>query len=304
MEAQGYLHPEYAATLAEFGRPRVLSRCGGSLLQRRIGDTGSSDAMGPYPLFCCLDWSRLGEDLRRLEGELVSVTLVTDPLGDYTESQLADAFPDLARAYKEGFVVDLTRTAESFVSEAHRRNARKALRRVEVHAAAEPSSLAETWCRLYESLRRRHDIRGIAALSPGALARQLRLSGTVALYAAVDGDIVGMTVWYVHGDVGYYHLGAFSESGYRLRAGFAIFSRALEHFAAAGIRWLSLGGAAGAGKVEADDGLARFKRGWSTGSRTMYLCGRILDRETYRQLTRGASGTKSYFPAYRAGEFR
>jgi hypothetical protein len=50
--------------------------------------------------------------------------------------------------------------------------------------------------------------------------------------------------------------------------------------------------------------LSRFKRGWATGTRTAYFCGRIFDRANYREITR-ASGCMAtdYFPAYRQGEF-
>jgi hypothetical protein len=54
----------------------------------------------------------------------------------------------------------------------------------------------------------------------------------------------------------------------------------------------------------AEDGLSFFKKGWSTGTRTAFFCGRILDPERYAQLAtaRGVAGT-DYFPAYREGEF-
>ncbi len=304
METPGYLNPQYVATLADFGQPYALANCRGSVLQRQIGETGYSDAMGPYPLFCCLDWSSIEKDLSALEGRLVSITLVTDPFGNFTKSQLSSTFPDLARPFKESFVADLTIPASSFVSSTHKRNARKALRSVEVLLAAPPSRYAETWCQLYESLKRRHGIEGISAFSPDSLTMQLELPGTVAFCAANEDGVVGMTIWYVHGNVGYYHLGAYSSAGYDLRASFAIFSHALEHFAATGVRWLNLGGAAGTGKADSNDGLARFKRGWSTGTRTMYLCGRILDPDAYGLLAGNTNKETDYFPAYRAGEFR
>ena len=79
-------------------------------------------------------------------------------------------------------------------------------------------------------------------------------------------------------------------------------STAIEAFAATGVRWLDLGGGAGAGPTEADDGLSRFKRGWATSSRTVHLCGRVLAPTPYRRLTESLP-TTAYFPAYRQGEF-
>jgi hypothetical protein len=69
------------------------------------------------------------------------------------------------------------------------------------------------------------------------------------------------------------------------------------------IRWIDLGAGAGTNS-NAEDGLTKFKRGWTTRTRTKYFCGRVFDRSEYSRLTRikGAEGA-SYFPAYRAGEF-
>ena len=71
------------------------------------------------------------------------------------------------------------------------------------------------------------------------------------------------------------------------------------------VRWLSLGAAAGVSDDASGKGLEDFKRGWSTGKRAVYLCGRIFQPERYAALARerGIVAT-SYFPAYRLGEFR
>jgi lipid II:glycine glycyltransferase (peptidoglycan interpeptide bridge formation enzyme) len=113
-----------------------------------------------------------------------------------------------------------------------------------------------------------------------------------------------MTFWYVKDNVVYYHLGAYSDAGYRMRASFAAFWIALKHFVEIGIRWVSLGSAAGL-KDRIDEGLSRFKRGWSTETRTAYFCGRIFQPQKYREIAKAArSGSSEYFPIYRKGEFR
>src|SRR5947207_1456153 len=82
-----------------------------------------------------------------------------------------------------------------------------------------------------------------------------------------------------------------------------IFATAIEHFAASGHRWLDLGAGAGIGGP-ASDGLARFKQGWSTGTRTVFFCGRIFDSAKYREIVEARRVPEtSYFPAYRRGEF-
>jgi len=299
----GYSHPAYARSLAEFGAPLPLPASDGWVLKRPIPGSSHHDAMGCYPLFACGNWRRLHLDLDELGDGLVSLALVTDPFGDFDEGALGQCFPDLVRPFKQHFVADLTRPLDSFVSDHHRRYARKALRELDVERVDDPASALDDWVQLYSALIERHGIDGIQAFSPAAFAEQLGIPGIAAFRARFDNRTVGMTLWYVQGDVGYYHLGAYSEVGYKRRASFGLFRSAFEQFADGGVRWLGLG--AGAGVQEgATDGLARFKRGWSTGFRPVYFCGRIYDRERYDGLTAAGTGSSSgYFPAYRDGEF-
>ena len=298
----GYAHPAYAAALRELGAPRELPASGGSILERPIEGFTDLDGMGSYPLFACRDWSGIGEDLASLEGELVALSMVTAPFGAYREADLRRWFGDRVVPFKEHFVVDLPDSRQRVHSH-HRRNVAKARRNVAVERCADPVQSLDEWDALYANLVRRHDIRGVAAFSKACFARQLRVPGLVA-FRAIDGEAtIGMTLWYASGDVAYYHLGAYSDRGYAAGASFALFADAIEHFAGAGLAWLDLGAGAGL-NGRRDDGLARFKRGWSTGTRTAYFCGRVFAPDRYAAIVeaRGASGS-SYFPAYREGEF-
>lgn len=299
----GYAHPGYAASFQGVGTPRALPESGGWIVQREIGGTTASDAMGCYPVFACGDWSALGRDLEALEGEVVSLSLVTDPFGGFAADELERCFPDLCVPFKEHFVADLSREPDSFVDRHHQRNARRALERVEVERCEPGEAGVDEWSALYAHLIERHGIRGISAFSRAAFERQLAVPGLTAFRARVAGETAGMILWYEQGPVAYYHLAAYSPAGYEARASFALFHAAIEHFAGRGVGWLSLGAGAGTSN-DASDGLTRFKRGWSTGTRTAYLCGRILDPERYEAIarSRGAGGT-TYFPAYRRGEF-
>lgn len=308
-EVNGYLHPAYAASLAEFGVPRRLPRCDGWILEREIeGASGERDAMGCYPLFACRDWSKLQADLDELDDSrrLVSLALVTDPFGDYSPSDLPRCFPDVARPFKAHFVVDLSRPAKEFIHAHHERNARKALGQLRVERCDEPTRYLDEWTRYYGTLIARHRIKGLAAFSREAFAKQLTVPGFVMLRAETfEGEGVGITLWYTQNGVGYYHLGAYSELGYELRASFALFRHALEYFAADGLRWLDLGAGAGLeASREATDGLSRFKSGWATGTRMAYFCGRIFQRERYAELVAAKKlAPSAYFPVYRQGEF-
>jgi hypothetical protein len=300
--ATGYASSFYAGALDEFGEPRALPRSAGWLLEREIPGTPYRDAMGCYPLFACADWSRLALDLEDLAGKLVSVVLVTDPFGAFEARDLEDAFPGRVTPFKDHFLVDLERPLSFLGTAHHRRNTRKALSALAVEHDCPAAELSEDWPRLYDHLIARHGIRGIAAFSRASLARQLQVPGLVAFRALRGADPVGIMLWYRRGDVAYYHLAAYSAEGYRRRASFALVWRAIEVFAARGVRWLSLGAGAGV-EANLEDGLTRFKRGWATSTRTAYLCGRVCDPERYAELTAATRTERAaWFPAYRAAQ--
>lgn len=258
--------------------------------------------MGCYPIFACEDWLSLEKDLDWISSQLVSLALVTDPFGRYTPQELSRYFKDLAKPYKEHFVVDLHRHPLDFVAAHHQRNARKALNLVKVEVCTEPIRYLDEWDSLYNNLVEHHNITGLTRFSRQVFAQQLGIPGIVAFRATSNEKTVGMLLWYKQDDIGYYHLGAYSDLGYELKASFALFWTLLEYFADTGLRWLSLG--AGAGTYnDGQDGLTRFKRGWSTETRTAYLCGRIFDPKKYQEIVT-ASGVPAtnFFPAYRFGE--
>jgi hypothetical protein len=302
MTLTGYLHPAYADALREWGTPLPLRRSGGVLLRRTIQNSDALDAMGCYPLFLCDDWTAVCRDLDEVGQHLVSVVLVTDPFADPVPHSAT--FSDLLRPFKEHFVADLAVAPEDYVHRHHLRNARIASSKVTTRFVEPTPAVLEEWCRLYRHLVARHNICGLPAFSRVSFQRQFEVPGLSAQTAELNGEVVGMVLWYSTASRVYYHLGAYSDLGYELRASFAIFRHALSHFAQSGLRWLCLG--AGAGTTgNANDGLTRFKRGWSTGTRTAYLCGRVFDSDRYRGLC-NALGTTTvpYFPAYRYGEFR
>jgi hypothetical protein len=299
----GYMHANYAESFGEFGTPCALPRCGGTILVRQIPEFSYYDAMGCYPLFLCRDWSQLHTDLEGLDDELVSLALVTDPFGKYSPAYLHQCFKDVVIPFKTHFIVDLSCPLNTFVSSHHRRYARKSLRDIQIEECQEPLLFYDEWVNLYATLIERHTIRGIPAFSKKAFAKQLQTPGLVMFRAVHNETTIGMILWYIQEKVGYYHLAAYNETGYKLRASFALFWSAIEYFADRGLRWLNLGAGAGIGG-NGTDGLSRFKQGWSTETRTAYFCGRIFNLQRYAEIvqTKNIFGT-SYFPAYRQGEF-
>ena len=236
--------------------------------------------------------------------DLVSLAVVTDPFGSYDEAILHECFKDVVFPHKSHFVVDLSYPLDDFVSNHHRRNVRKAMKELKVEICNPPSAFLEDWAALYANLIERHNITGIPAFSKQSFAKQLEVPEMVAFRAIYKDETVGMLLWYVQGEVGYYHLGAFDAQGYMKRASFALFWMAIEYFRELGLRWLNLGAGAGI-DTDSNDGLTRFKKGWSTGTRTAYFCGRIFDRKKYDQIVNDKNIPETeYFPAYRLGEFQ
>jgi len=298
----GYSHPAYAKSLSEFGIPRELPNSQAWILQRPIPASPYADAMGCYPLFSCPDWSRLRDDLNDLSSDLVSLAVVTDPFGKYDLDYLKDCFQDVVIPFKEHFVINLKRDPESFVSAHHLRNAKKGLAKLRLEQCADPRERIDDWVGLYDDLIARHQITGMAAFSRGSFLKQLGVPGIVMFRAEYENRTVGMLWWFTQGRIAYYHLAAYNNTGYDLRASFALFKYSIDYFAGRGFSWLSLGGGAGAQSIES--GLTRFKAGWATDTRSAYLCGRICDHQKYADLVAATPIETNYFPAYRYGEFR
>lgn len=300
--SEGYLGRVYVDALAQFGRALELPASQGWLLSRSIpGHPGDEDACGAYPLFCCRHWNRLADDLAVLEDRLVSCVVITDPFGNYTQVDLRAAFPDMVKPFKEHFVVELDGTLENIVQAHHRYYARKAIRDYSVALCDDPLQLLGRWNQLYSLLIKRHNITGMAAFSPDSFGHQFRIPGVRVFYAEREGVVEGMQVWFCQGDVAYHHLGAYSEAGYRSCVSYALMWSALQWFVEVGTQRVDLGGGAGVGQKE--DGLTRFKQGWSNARQKVYLCGRILDKTRYAQFSddAGVSGVE-YFPRYRTAK--
>lgn len=300
----GYSDPKYAQSLKEFGAPRELSRCGGWLLQRQIHGTPHTDAMGCYPLFSCLNWSELKDDLDDLGESLVSVSMVTDPFGDFDEVYLRHCFKDVVVPFKHHFIIDLSRSASEIGSSRRRKYAKKALSKldIEVHQGEELRLYLPDWIKLYGCLAKRHRIEGIRAFSEQAFATQFEIPGMVMLRAVHHYDTIGAQFYLLDGDVAHCHLGATNDIGYEMGCIHALDWYSVQHFSGQ-VRWINLGGGVGIGGSETD-GLSQYKRGWSTNTRPTYFCGRILNPSLYAEISPlEIRSSESYFPCYRSGEF-
>jgi hypothetical protein len=298
----GYCHPQYAESLKEFGVPRELPHSGGWILERPIPGTPYKDAMGCYPLFVCRDWFKLHEDLKNIGSELLSLTMVTDPFGAADKTYLARYF-QIAKPFKKHLIADLSQNPENFVDKHHRYYARRSLRGMKVEICDEPLRYANEWIKLYDNLIKRHNISGIRAFSKESFNTQMQTPGFVFVAGKFGGGVIGGHIIAIHNDVAYSHLAAFSDTAYKHRASYGIYWMTLKYLTERKIRYFDLGAVAGI-EEDAQDGLAKFKMGWSNDSRTVYLCGHIFDHDRYSETikTKGIT-SMDYFPAYRKGEF-
>jgi hypothetical protein len=261
------------------------------LLRAAPGDAW--DATGPYPRAPLRHGADLPAGLARLRAAgLVSAVLVPDPLLAPDATTLAAAFP-ICRPFKTHFVVDRARGGYA-PSKHHRYEVRRAQGRCTVDRVRLGDHLGD-WSRLYAGLADRHAIQGPAAFSDGYFAMMAGDSTYETFAARVDGRMVAMAIWFEHAQVAVNHLGASDAAGYAAGATYALYDAAIEHFAQC--RQIDLGGAAGLAE-SADDGLARFKRGFANAEATAFLCGAVLDPVRYAALTGGRAPT-AFFPAYR-----
>jgi hypothetical protein len=298
----GYSHALYGASFQQFGELRRLPRSDGLVLIRQIPEAPKyRDAVGLYPFICCKNWRELAADISSLGEDVVTLSVVTDPFGVYDEEVLRSCF-QLVRPFKSHFVTDFQQPLNAFLSRHHRRHARNALSEMTVEILDGPQVCVKEWDALYENLAKRHGIQGIRRFSEEAFIHQLQTPGALVFRAVVDGKAIGIDIWYVEKEVAYNHLVAVSDLGYQLHANYALQMTALEYLKDR-VRFASFGGVAGF-DGETQDGLYRFKRGWTNSTRLTYFCGSILNTAVYAELCGTCTpNNKDFFPAYRKGGF-
>ena len=298
--SSGYAHELYAESFCEVGKPLKLKNCGGWLVERRISSGNGSDAVGCYPFFSCRDWGELSGDIKEItNGSLVSVTFVTDPFCSLGITELSAIFPDKCEQYKTHFIIDLQNSPNLTVSKHHRYYLRRSMSELCVEWLSDSEQYTDEWASFYASLIEKKHISGIASFSSQSLRAQLRVP-SATLFRAYDSDgTVGYSVWIRDGDRAHYHLSAANSRGYKHGASYLLMHAAIEHFRAVGVHLLGLGGV----PDSVDDsnlGLHRFKGGWANKTLPVYLCGKILDRARYQELSRQRGTTHvNYFPSYR-----
>ncbi len=299
--SRAYSHKIYALSFEEKFSARALPNAGVWLLERKIENTELFDLISVYPFSLCNNWQAFGDDLDKLRNgdKPVSLAMVIDPLNRPDTVLLQSLFNHTAKPFKQHFLIDFSTDPLASIASHHRRNARKAFKKLEIEFCRQPLEHADDWVRLYGELIRRHDIHGIAAFSDSMLRKQLQTPGLEMARAVHNNRTVGICLWMRDHRHAWYHLAAYSSLGYELGASFAIFHESIRRFERKDVEILNLGG--GAGTTAKEDGLTRFKRGWSNKEDSAWFCGHVLDPGSYDALTeRTGTSQSDFFPAYRS----
>lgn len=296
-DCAGYQSATYAHSFSEHGILQHLDSCKGWVISRQIPTTSYRDAIGLYPLFCCQNWNSLIRDIKALSNDLVSVCLVPDPFGNYTDDLLKEAF-DYVRPYKTRYITELSRSPDKFVSNHHRKYAEKGFKVLDIDVCERPEDHLDEWINLYSHTCQKHRITGMAAFSREAFRLQLSVPGVVMFRAKHNGEPVAIHIWMTNNRVGYGHLAGHRSDVYELNASYALYWYAL-HWFHNKIDHLDLGSVSGITPNEGD-GLSFFKRGWSTETRVSLFCEKVLNADSYTELLQTVPRHQGhYFPAYR-----
>jgi len=295
----GYSHRNFARVYGRFGDPVDLVASGGSLLRRRIPGSDFWDLTGCYPVFCCMNWPALKDDIHVLKQENASLVLVADPFLAGGEDYLAQLF-DTVRPFKTHYIAELSQPLESFVPKKRILTARKALQRIDVEVSSSPAAWGEDWMALQNQSHHADDASGINVLSIDEINRLLQVPGIVALRATHHGRPVGMHLEFHQGDIVFGHFASYAPDTYSLNVSTALHVCEIEYFSDKA-RWIDWGGVPGV--EDKKNGLSQFKMNFSNTTRTAFLCGSVLNRSVYEHLSASCvDASASYFPAYRAGE--
>jgi hypothetical protein len=295
VDAHPYATLAYANTLAHVGRP-VHVAAWQTYVIARDWKGYAMDAIGPYPITCLAVESDLGTGLESLrKAGFVSITLVVDDLVGPPIGELQQTF-GFARPFKTHYLVDEA-DATYQPSKHHRYEIRRAARAgVEVRVVP-LLDILDAWIVLYDGLIANHRMVGVQRFSRQSFEGLADCDGLVTVAAFVGQELVSCHLWIEYKDFVWSHLAASSALGYSTGAAYAVYDQSIRTFAG---RVIDLGGAAGVNDG-GDDGLARFKAGFSNRQHIAYLCGAVLDKKAYLALCANSGAARSdYFPAYRA----
>ncbi len=296
MTSHPYATETFANSLSHWGQAWRVDAWNCYVIKRPIADE-AFDAAGVYPITPLEPNIDITAGLSQLrDAGFVSIVLVFDDFHRPDLVELKKHF-DAVNDFKPHYVYRPDKGKLDYDSH-HRRAVKTAYKHVRTDIIALSDGLDE-WARLYDALTATLKLEGLHAFPHEHHQAIASMEGVIAVGAWLDKELVSCHVWVDDGQYMHSHLVASNEKGYEFRAAYAVNDTSIQYFA--NRKLLNFGGGAG-NIVGSDDGLARFKKGFSNDVAGSYICGVILDKDKYQQLVdaRALSQPTNFFPAYRA----
>ncbi len=284
---------EFANIYNHIGSPIEIPEWDTWSIQRIIPNNNGKDVMGCYPLILIQSEADLNGGLKRLrELGLISIVFVADAFTNPSLPQMTQIF-NLIKPFKTHYLHNNNLPTQ--YSKHHRYELKQSLKQVEVRIISLSDYLPQ-WIDLYQNLITHHNISGIQAFPPNALYDMGKLDGFTTIAAFHNNTMVSCHIWACSDNQVHSYLAASNKEGYSFRAAYAIYDAAIQHFS--NVEIINFGGSAGLGD-NPEDGLAKFKSGFSNHREIAHIYGSILNHEKYELLTKNLNPNIHYFPAYR-----
>lgn len=302
---KAYRSLNYANCFKESGDVYRLPQTDSYLIQKPYKD-GFSDLCSVYPFydppkkhqFYHID---LIADINSItDPNILSVTIVTNPLMKWAEMPVGkdNWCWSYCKEFKTHYYIDYREKLD--LPSNHKRNIKKSLNSldIKIDMISSNEKKAQSFIGFYKNLVKRHDIVGFADFPDSYFLSLFNVPGIMLLEAYPKGsrEPCGQITYLLDGEYAYYHLAAYNEEGYANNASFGMMHSAIEYFRSLGVNKLLLGGSAGMIEDE-NDGLARFKKGFSNKSIKNHILGKVLNESKYNEFSKGIN--KEYFPLYR-----
>ena len=291
-----YATETYAHSLPHIGQELYIPQWETSVLIRKIDDN-FKDIIGVYPITVIAKNADLygGLDYLKKMG-FISVVFILDDFNRPSLTVLQPTF-DFIRPFKEHYIYRPSIVRPNYTKH-HRYEINKALKVLHVEKLDLEANI-DRWRALYSELTARHNLKTPHDFPIEHHKLLFQLEGMVAVGAWKDNELVSCHIWIEHNGFVHSHLAASSLAGYKASAAYAVNDMAINYFSDANI--INFGG--GAGIVnDPNNGLIKFKQGFSNNVALSYLCGSILNSEVYQKLLQHRRVTDTvtdFFPAYR-----
>ena len=286
----------FASALGEAYR---LEHANGWVLKRQIRDDGLFDLRSPYPNFAETDFTKINLDLKSLikEKKAVALTIRSDSLSE-SNVLTTKANWDWFKEFKTHYITDLSGDWRSSAARNALRYEKRARQTFEYEVTTTPLAFAKDLHDLNRIILQRTQGPTQSQLNIETLKQQIGLAGAVLIKASNGSGLQALGLFMQSKNRAYaYLLGSTNEArdDYVI---YGLYGFALDLFSNR-VTYVDFGGAPGM-YDNFDHPVAKFKRLWTNKMAKSYICGKIIRKDIYGQLTDDAPIEHAdYFPGYR-----